>query len=117
MSVSLLIRLETAQYPQAYQLEIRIESLTHGITTTTIRKYLKLCDGHFYGVILSRVMVAGSGGPWFESWPADRLFLVIFLSLQSNAAIIHQIRSDCFLPRNFNPSLTYHLAEFLINLL
>jgi hypothetical protein len=87
--VNLLFRLAKAHYLSAYPLERWIESVTQEITTTTISN-ISNCAAQ-----VRRVMAADSEGPWFEPWPGDGLFLVIFLSLHR----IHQIRPRLYLPK------------------
>ena len=72
------------------------------------KQHIKLCGGHLYGGQLCRVMAADSGGPWFEPWPREGLFLVIFPSLQK----IHQIRPRLYLPKYIS---SHHLTIALQN--
>jgi hypothetical protein len=53
-------------------------------------------------------MVADSGGAWFDPWPVNGLFVVIFLSFRR----MHEIRPRMYLPRYIS---CHHLPTALRN--
>ena len=75
------------------------------------KQHFKLCGGHFNCGKLRRVTAADSGGPWFEPWSGEGLFLVIFLSPHR----INQIRPRLYLPEYISfHHLTIGLQNYLL---